>query len=51
MRILREHYLRDDIEHGIGNQLEQKPSLVLHQWRHTRIIGEIVIHMLSAQVD
>ena len=26
MRILREHYLRDDIEHGIGNELDKLPS-------------------------
>ena len=26
MRILREHYLRDDIKHGIGTQLDKSPS-------------------------
>ena len=27
MRILREQYLRDDIEHGIGSKLDQKPAI------------------------
>ena len=26
MRILREQYLRDDIEHGIGTKIDQKPN-------------------------
>ena len=26
MRVIREHYLRDDIEHGIGAQLDKTPN-------------------------
>ena len=26
MRVIREHYLRDDIEHGIGTGLEKEPG-------------------------
>lgn len=26
MRVIREHYLRDDIEHGIGAQLDKTPE-------------------------